>query len=271
MIKQAEQSFSFYHFGQLLFQNRKKAGLYGLFFVVVSFNLCLFLQANLQTPAAERIINAIQLMCFAAMGIFNVWFFYKRNFLAELSLSGAKLAFICLLFIVIALVLFVYYYVSGNNELVMAFASSGAFLLPFLIYQGWIEFMDIPVKSYPVWYLPAVDAAVRNTAVSAANSMQVQLKIARRADDMEQHTFPVTTPGKLRLGRMFERFIEDQSEQGSRAVIATTDGRDPFGWHFYEEKWGGFYNRNLNPTKSLLENNIKTNAKIMVVRISAAG
>jgi hypothetical protein len=175
MIKQAQQStFSFHDFARLLFQNRKRAGMYGLIFIFISFNLCLFLPANMQSPKAETMVNSVQLFCFAIMGIINVWFFYKRNFLAELFFSGAKLAFILLLFILIAFVLFVYYYVSGNNGLIMAFASSSAFLLPFIIYQGWKEFMSIPAKKFPLWHLPETEFN-DNPLSSAVNTMQVQL------------------------------------------------------------------------------------------------
>src|SRR5450432_2528003 len=105
MIKQPEQSFSFLDFARVLFQNRRRAGMYGLIFIFVSFNLGLFFSTNMHSPDHEKIVNAVQLVCFLIMGIINVWYFYKRNFLAELFFSGAKLAFILLLFILIAFVL----------------------------------------------------------------------------------------------------------------------------------------------------------------------
>jgi hypothetical protein len=269
MIKQVEQPFSLQDFARLLFQNRKQAGMYVLFFVIVSFNLCVFLPANMHTPAAGRMVNAFQLFCFAVMGVVNVWFFYKPKFLAAFSVSSARLAFICLLFIAIGLLLFIYYYVSGNNGLVMAFASSGAFLLPFLVYQGWTEYMNIPEKEYPVWRLPETAVPAGNAMpLPVANTLQVQLTIARRANDVHEHTFPVTTSGKLKLGKIFERFIEEQRIHGQQAAIETADRQQhAFGWQFYEKKWAGMYSRNLNPAMSLLENKIKPDAKITVKRI----
>ncbi len=269
MIKQVEQPFTFPDFARVLFQHRRRAGVYALSFIVLSFNLCLFLQANMHTPAAERTINAIQLACFAVMGMVNVWFFYKRNFLAELALSGARLAFICLLFIVMALVLFIYYYFSGNDGLVMVFASSGAFLFPFLIYQGWMAFMQIPEKTYPVWFIPKEGDRVGAVVSSARNNMQVQLSVARRLSDDHEYVFPVTTSGKLKLGKIFERFVDDQLIHGPHSAIETGNGpQQVFGWQFFETKWSGLYSRYLNPGKSLLENKIKPNATILVKRIA---
>ena len=151
----------------------------------------------------------------------------------------------------------------------MAFASSGAFMLPFLIYQGWIEYMAIPAKDYPVWQLPATEPGTV-FLLSAVTTMQVQLHICRKANDGYYNTFPLTASGKVRLGKVFERFIIDQQQQqGLSSVIEIQNKQQrAFGWQFYEEKWFGLYSRNLNPARSLVENNIKPNAKIVVVRIN---
>lgn len=270
MIKQAQPTFSWQLFGRLLFQHRKNATVYGLVFVAVSINLCLFLPANMRTPAAEQLVNAGQLLCFGVMGIINVWFFTRRNFLAELSISGVRLAYISLLFIAIALVLFIYYYISGNNSLIMAFASSSAFLLPFIIYQGFAEFVEVPVRNYPVWYLPEIASPPALLAAFTINSMQVQMRITRAADSPGENTFPVTASGKTKLGRVFEKFIAENNVSGSTHTIdlADTTGH-AFGWQFFEWKFGGMMCRYLNPALSLLENHIKPNAIIVVIRTAA--
>ncbi len=267
MIKQAQPPFSWQLFGRLLFQNRKKATVYGLFFVVVSFNLCLFLPANMHTPAAEQMVNGVQLFCFGVMGIINVWFFTRRNFLAELSFSGVRLAYISLLFIAIALVLFIYYYISGNNSLIMAFASSSAFLLPFIIYQGFIELMEVPPTLHPVWYLPKVASPAATLSAFTVNSMQVQLRIARSANSTGENTFPVTASGKTKLGRMFEKFVGENNLPGSHPTIdLKSNNGQVFGWQFFELKYGGIFCKYLNPALSLLENKIKPNAIIHIIR-----
>ncbi|MEP6746341.1 MAG: TssN family type VI secretion system protein [Bacteroidota bacterium] len=268
MIKQVQPTFSFNDFVRLLFQNRRRAGVYGLTLIIISFNLCLFLPANMHTPSAERLVNVVQLCCFGIMGIVNVWFFYKRNFLAELFFSEAKLAFILLLFILIGLVLFIYYYVTGNNGLMMAFASSSAFLLPFIIYQGWMEYVAIPAKKMNAWHLPVVEAGNNNAPLSTASTMQIQLKISRKENDTVCNIFPVTTSGKVKLGKVFERFIIEQNNQGVKSEIEIKNKKQAaFGWQFQEEKWYGLYSRSLNPLRSLLENNVKPNAKIIVTRV----
>lgn len=268
MIKHVEQPFSFPRFAQLLFEQRRQAAVYGLSIVIISFNLCFFLQANMRTPSSEKTINVIQLCCFGIMGIVNVWFFYRKNILAGLSLTGAKLAFICLLFVIIALVLFIYYIIAGNNSLIMAFGSSSAFLLPFIVYQGWKEFMGIPEKKFSLWFLPEQASAAAPT-YSAMSAIQVQFVVSRRTDDAEPHSFPVATWGKLKLGRVFEKFIEDQQVNGKQTAIQTfTAGVGPHAWQFYEKKWGGIQLRVLNPLKSMLENNLKSNAVIVIKRIA---
>jgi Type VI secretion system, TssN len=266
MIRQPEQSFSFLNFARVLFQNRRRAGMYGLIFIFVSFNLGLFFSTNMHSPDHEKIVNAVQLVCFLIMGIINVWYFYKRNFLAELFFSGAKLAFILLLFILIAFVLFIYYYDSGNDGLIMAFASSSAFLFPFIVDEGWKEYMAIPARTYPVWYLPITDADY-TISFSATGTIQIQLKIYRKEKDNSYNLFPVTAPGKVKLGKIFGRFIAEQNIPDTIIEIKDKNSQT-FGWQFYEEKWFGFYNMYLNPAKSLIENNIKPDAKIIVVRVN---
>ncbi|MEO6316374.1 MAG: TssN family type VI secretion system protein [Chitinophagaceae bacterium] len=271
MIKQAVQPFSLQHFGRLLFQNRKKAGLYGLCFVGLSLNLCLFLSANMHTPAAARMNDVLQLMCFGIMGVFNVWVFNKRNFLKGCAFQGARLAFISLLFVLIVLVLFLYYYFSGNNGLIMAFASSGAFLLPFLIFQGWMEYSNIPEKTYPVWQLPSDNGESNALPAFTVHTMQVHFSVLCAPGDETVHIFPVTVSGKTKLGRVFENFVKDSGRHGRRFAIAVKDPHDhAFEWQFFEKKWAGLYSKNLNPAVSLHENYILPNATIHVVRTGTA-
>ena len=265
MIKQAQPSFSFEIFRKLLLQNWKKAAIYGFLSIVIAFNLCIFWGSDMHSPGSEKTATAIQLSCFVLMGIINAWLFYKRGFLSELSLYAAKLAFICLLFVAMALVLFVYYYVSAKQVLIMAFASSSAFLFPFLICHCWAAFIAIPEKKYPVWYLPENETPL---IISNNSQVQVQLTLARKANDDQTYTYPVTTSSKLKLGKVFETFVFANAKQENKNGIQLKDtSQHFFGWQFYEEKAGGLYKRWLNPSANLIVNKIKPNAKILVVRI----
>lgn len=268
MIKQGEQRFSFVHFAKLLFQNRKKAGMYGLLFIAISCNICLFLPGGMHSSGAGHLVNAVQLICFFAMGVINVWAFYRKKFMAAFSSTGDKLAFIALLFIIMAIVLFVYYYLAGNNNLSMVFASSSAFLLPFLLIQSWMAYLHIPAKDYPIWQLPEEARPMEGALPSYAGNMQVQLKLLRGLRDNLENIFPVAVPEKLKLGRMFERFLAQQYQPGDTGGIALKDERQqPFGWQFYESRYAGLWQRNLDPARSMRENRLRPNATINVVRL----
>lgn len=254
MIKQAP-SFSAHHFGQLLLQHRRRAALYGFFLLVIAINLCVLLRS---TPA--------QLSCFALMGTVNAWLLYKQRLLAAFYLPAAQLAFISLLFILMVGVLFGYYIFFASPLLIMAFASSGAFLLPFVLCYSWQTFLLIPAKQYPVWYLPAT---ATTPAISSGTPVALQLCIARKAGEVDVSTYPLTVPAKWKLGKVFELFVAGMGPQQHTTDVDLKDGAgQSFGWQFYQEKWFGLYRRPLDPAASLLANQVKPNAKIIVARIA---
>jgi hypothetical protein len=271
MIKNHAAPFSFADFARLLLQHRRKASLYGLFFIVLALNCGVFIPAIWQPPAEEKLLNAIQLSCFMAMGVINVWFLYQRNFLAELSLSGNRLAYICLVFIAMQAVLFVYYYLSDYKGLIMAFAGSGAFLLPFLVYHGWNAWLLIPGRQYQVWRLPDTIDPPGEYMPASGRTMQLQLAIHRQAADTAESRFPVFANAKLKMGRVFEQFIAGEQMHSSGRGISTGNGQGPYSWLFFECRFKGLYRRQLNPNKNLLENNIRSNALIQVVRSAGEG
>ena len=222
MIKQAAQTSLFYYTGRLCSQNRKKAVMYALLCVMVSIGCSLFFSAGHQSlkTGNDSVMTAIRLTCFVVMGITNVLIFYKRGFFTASVTQETKLAFNCLLFIVIALVLFVFYSVAASNGLILALADSGSFLLPFLVHQVWIAFNGIPHKTYTAWYLPA---GKKSFAATTFNSMQVQLKILRRANDKNPYVYPFTASEKLLLGQVFSIFIAGKNNAWK--FVGHTDSR----------------------------------------------
>jgi Type VI secretion system, TssN len=270
MINSHAAGFSFTDFGRLLLQHRRKASLYGLCFIVLSLNCAVFMHSNMQGPVAESMLQALQLGCFMVMGIINTWFLYQRNFLAELSLSGNRLAFIGLVFIAMQAVLFTYYYFTDYTGMIMAFAGSGAFLLPFIVYHGWNAYLQIPARHYQYWQLP--DAVSPPAALAQASSrlMQVQLAIYRKVEDQAESHFPLFANAKLKLGRVFEQFVAGEQLHSSTGGIITHTEKGRCAWLFFERRWKGLYRRQLNPHKSLVENNIRSNALIEVVRMAGA-
>ena len=266
MIKQAN-SFSIPLFARLLFQNRKQAGLYGGLFLIIVVNLGLLLSINVQRVWAAGAVKFIPLGCFTLMGIANIHFFYKRNFLSAFSFWWAKPAYTVLLFLLMVLVLFIYYFVTGNNHMLLCIACSAAFLLPLVVYLGWAVFSRIPAKQYPVWRLPRGQHVESDVYCSNAAPMHLQFKIARRPG-LEEHIFPMAISGKMKLGRVFEKFIAEQSNEGNTNQIEINgEPHQPIGWQFILQKWGGIYYRHLQPNRSLLENNIASNSIIIAKRI----
>ena len=162
MIKHAAQTSLFDYLERFFSQQKKKAAMYALLCVIVSIGFSLFFSAGRQpaNTGNDSTITGIRLLCFAVMGVFNGWIFYKRHLFTAALAQETKLAFNSVLFIIMGLVLFLFYSIRVNNGLILALADSGSFFLPFLVQQVWLAFNGIPHKIYAAWYLPAAEKIV---------------------------------------------------------------------------------------------------------------
>jgi hypothetical protein len=268
MIKQAVQSFSLPYFLGVLWQNRKTVLMYVLFFMVIAFNLS-FIVDSMHSPATEGLLNIVQLICFMLLGAGNTWYLCRRAFPVNFSFNGGRLAFVCLLFVMVTIMLLLNYCISRVEGFFICIASSAAFLCPHLVWEAWGSYNRIPAADYRYWQLPETVSTVIPAAYTGF-TMLVQLKLARSRHHPIHNIYPVTAPGKLKLGRVFEKFIADQRQMGSRGWIETKDENDQFfGWYFFEYRWKGIYRRRLDPARSLLENGLRTNAVIIAERVSS--
>ena len=266
MIKQAAQTSSFDYLERFFSQHRRKAVMYALLCVIVSIGFSLFLSAGRQpaNTGNDSTVTGIRLLCFVVMGIVNSWIFYKGHLFTASLTQETKLAFNSVLFIAISLVLYLVYSLWVNNGLILALADSGSFFLPFLVQQVWLAFNGIPHKIYAAWYLPAAEKMV---VPGTFNNMQVQLKVLRRANDTNPHSYPFSASERILLGQAFAIFMAGKTTHGNLSDIQVADNQQQsFGWLFYEEKWGGLYSRGLDASMSLFDNHIKPNAKIRILR-----
>lgn len=148
MDKLASENFSFDHFKQTLLQNRK---------AVISHVL---------TVAAAAIVigttmffsdgwfaKGIQLALFAGLG----WLHNNRQQeqLAKDGLAEDGFLYTLLIAVIIAVLLLAMYLVAGAETLIMAAASSCAFLLPYTLGNAWVTYNNIP-REAPLISLPAV-------------------------------------------------------------------------------------------------------------------
>ena len=259
-------------FGQRIYQhlcmNGKQLLLLTSMVVVISFMVPVLLKFVLHNVEHTPVLIGVQILCFLLIGMAGVWIFHSSRFFA----SNQHLAVRTPYMIGTTLVVCILLYVLGSLLPVAGVATetAAAFVLPFLIYASWLSFQRIPARNYVPWYLPT--PAERQLTIQPAGystaTMQVQLKVARNPDAIQENIFPVTSPGKQKLGRLFEKFIEEQHSTGKQVVIAiNNDPQASFAWLFFEEKWFGLYRRHLNPLRSLLENRIKPDTTIAVRRI----
>jgi len=184
-----------------------------------------------------------------------------------LNLPSAGIIFAGITFIFLAIALSLYYLFASEQGFFLVLAYSAAFLLPLLVYYSWQAFISIPAGQYPVWYMSQQEIA---PVYSTSQPIQLQLAVARNADEEQTAVYPVVASAKLKLGRVFELFVAGigQPEKSNGIQLVNSSGAN-YGWQFYEAKLGGVFRRYLDPSRSLLSNKVKPNAQIRVVRIAA--
>ena len=109
---------------------------YIILFLVISITLGCISLLSTQTNIPLGWFKLLQMICFCAAGILYVKQIRRYNFALKNGGNG-KLQFSILLFALIFLALFILYYITYPEFILMALGSASAFILPFIIAQSW--------------------------------------------------------------------------------------------------------------------------------------
>ncbi|HTL09049.1 MAG TPA: TssN family type VI secretion system protein [Chitinophagaceae bacterium] len=207
----------------------------------------------------------LQLACCLLMGVVNLLILSPSIRAGRWANGLAQTRWLPVFSTGALVLLFELYYIAGNASLIVA--SAAAFLLPFMLFASWKAFLQLPARAYAAWQLPDSLQELSLSSLALGQRRQVQFSICRSASDQHESMYPVTGNAKTKLGKLFQHFIADNSkEPKSRKIDITNQQQLPYGWLFYEMRWMGCWRRALNPAQSLLQNGVKSNAIIKVVR-----
>lgn len=168
-----------------------------------------------------------------------------------LLLKGDKLGNAFALSLIASAILFPLYFFSENGESVLAMASSASFLFPVFLIESWKSFYNVSAGETGIWLIgKPVDkhfykGFVANRHLSFRTNLQEGGSIHFAA--------PVKVPVKLKLGLLFQKFLEEQEDN------VPMEGSS---WLFYQELLGGLRQKKLDPEKNLIDNGIRDNAVI---------
>ena len=210
-------------------------------------------------------IRVIQLANFIAIGILNAALIERRPFFTRYTRKER-------LYLTFALTLAVYAtllspsFILGASMQRMAFAGSCAFLLPMMLMQAWHYYFTIPESRSMVWCDYKLIA--ENANIAYLNTIRIHLKVSKKYLGNKETSFFINAPLKTDVGKIFNTFLNVEIKRSASDIECIDQSGTPFGWKFFIVRFGGFYKRVLDPSKSLKNNNnIMRNAIILVKRV----
>ncbi|MEO6000491.1 MAG: TssN family type VI secretion system protein [Chitinophagaceae bacterium] len=247
------------------FLNRKFAG-YIFLFISITIASSSFSLMGYSSASLFRAIFLIQLINFMAFGILHTVLLEKHPYFSLYSLKE-KYYFSSVLTLIIYGMLLLFYFIVNANMQKIVLASCCAFLLPYMFYQSWFYFLRIPENKSMVWY--GYKATDENADIIYLSTILVHLKLSRKYMVFKEDSFLINSPLHLELGKLFNSFLSVEKNSDSTDIECTDKNNIPYGWKFFAVSFGGLYNRELDPSKSLHDNkNIQKNTTILAKRMS---
>jgi hypothetical protein len=144
-----------------------------------------------------------------------------------------------------------------------------AFIVPFLCWQVYQGFFQIPAAVYKAWYYPLDQEMPDLDMIDLSQIEVVQFVFSKKLQDATQTSFTSKAPLNMTLGQLFFIFINDYNDKNVQHHIEyLKSAQDPFGWLFYRKtKWFNkkhFFDAEL----SFRDNSIQPNELIYAERVN---
>jgi len=143
------------------------------------------------------------------------------------------------------------------------------FLVPYLCWQVYQFFFQIPARVYKTWYYPLHEEMPDLDMIDLSQIEVVQFVFSKNLQDPTQTNFTSKAPLNMTLGQLFFIFINDYNDKNAQHHIEyLKSAEEPFGWLFYrKKKWFNgkhFFDADL----SFRDNAIQPNEFIYAVRVA---
>jgi hypothetical protein len=143
-----------------------------------------------------------------------------------------------------------------------------AFIVPYLCYQTYHSFTQIPDRAYKLWHYPVNAPLPDLGTIDLKNIQVVQFVFYKNPEDKSKTKFAAKAPVAMTLGELFFIFIFDYNEKNPHnKIIYLDENNQPYGWLFFIKR-GWFNNRHyLDTGLTFDENGVKSGETIYTSRI----
>ena len=143
-----------------------------------------------------------------------------------------------------------------------------AFIIPYVCWQVYQFFFQIPGRVYKTWYYPLNEEMPDLDMIDLSQIEVVQFVFSKKTQDPAQTSFTSKAPLNMTLGQLFFIFINDYNDKNAQHHIEyLKSAQEPFGWQFYRKtKW---FNRKrfFDADLSFRDNLIQPNELIYAERV----
>jgi hypothetical protein len=198
-------------------------------------------------------------------GIGHVWLMYK---ILQITPGDFWKGFLITVMIMLAgtvAAAFMYYFIHLDYRFLTYILP---FIIPYLCWQVYQFFFQIPAPVYKSWYYPLNEEMPDLDMIDLSQIEVVQFVFSKNPQDTTQTNFTSKAPLNMTLGQLFFIFINDYNDKNAQHPIEyLKSAQEPFGWLFYrKKKWFNqkhFFDADL----SFHNNSIKPNEFIYAVRV----
>jgi hypothetical protein len=262
-MKEAVHSiFSIKSFTQKLMEDRRLVVTNIAGFLLVAL---IFGSLALMHTSNPVLLKTIQLVAFFGLGCANLSLMQTGSFLSR-DFFQEYLIYALLVATIIMISLFCIYFLTGANIL-MAFGSVTAFLLPLAFVQTWFFYKHIPRSEEMRVIWEGEPVAPEPLAEMFRSHINVQIRIAKKYFDLREAAFALTASSWLKLGEVFLQFLVEHKKDHNLSIELKDKDDRAYGWEFYAERAGGFISRQLDPELTLRQNNINSEGIIVARRV----
>jgi hypothetical protein len=240
----------------------KKPLLYALIMVILPGFISLLQWTN--SNQADSYYYFAQALVFIT-GIGHVWLMYK---LFQITPGDFWKGFLITVMIMLAgtvAAAIMYYFIHLDYRFLTYILP---FIIPYLCWQVYQFFFQIPAPVYKSWYYPLNEEMPDLDMIDLSQIEVVQFVFSKNPQDTTQTNFTSKAPLNMTLGQLFFIFINDYNDKNAQHPIEyLKSAQEPFGWLFYrKKKWFNqkhFFDADL----SFHNNSIKPNEFIYAVRV----
>ena len=234
-------------------------------FISITLLISFIFSGNLRLADSDLSKQLLFAVMFFLMGLGHIIFFPKWiKCISEISLR-VSIIYAIVFSIAIGVTIFLYFFVSNNNQPPLALLSACSFLLPLIIGISWTCFVAIdPLIEIKPWLVPTQKATLQKRT-NVVNSFQIKFNLKMYYFDEVASEFDVIVAGGLRLGKVFHEFLIE-NEVGDTKIQLLDYQLKPYGWVFFIKKFSGF--KRLDPGLTFLDNDLKENDIIIIARVN---